>query len=183
MVPNVKLDLRYREQSFQAEIDRSGSGRVSEFRIRLKGPGGFSQALTARLLGRTAAGWLLELDGRIREVSSWRDGGEILVSWLGRTAPVEALDPRDRLRRRSSTTGQAGDSTVRAKMPGKVIRVLRQPGDRVEAGEGLVVIEAMKMQNQIGAPGAGTIQACHVREDTSVTTGDLLFELKPDDPS
>lgn len=179
----MKLDLRYQEQSFQAEIDRAGTGKVPEFRIRLRGPGGYSRALTARLLGRTAAGWLLELDGRIQEVSSWRDGGEILISWLGRTARVEALDPRDRLRRRGSTTGQAGDSTLRAKMPGKVIRILRQPKDRVEAGEGLVVIEAMKMQNQIGAPGAGTIQACHVREGTSVTTGDLLFELKLDDPS
>ena len=179
----MKLDLRYQEQSFQAEIDRAGSGRVPEFRIRLQGPGEFSQALTARLLGRTAAGWLLELDGRIQEVSSWREGGEILVSWLGRTAPVQALAPRDRLRRRGSVTGQAGDSTLRAKMPGKVIRVQGQPGDRVEAGEGLVVIEAMKMQNQIGAPGAGTIHACHVREGASVTTGDLLFELKLDDPS
>ena len=179
----MKLDLRYQEQSFQAEIERAGSGRVPEFRIRLQGPGEFSRAVTARLLSRTAAGWLLELDGRIQEVSSWRDGGEILVSWLGRTAPVEALDPRDRLRRRGSTTGPTGDSTLRAKMPGKVIRVLRQPGDRIEAGEGLVVIEAMKMQNQIGAPGAGTIQACHVREGGSVTTGDLLFELKLDDPS
>ena len=179
----MKLDLRYQEQPFHAEIDRAGSGRVPEFRIRLQGPGEYSQALKARLLGRTAAGWLLELDGRIQEVSSWRDGGEILVSWLGRTAPVEALDPRDRLRRRGATAGQAGDSTLRAKMPGKVIRILRQPGDRVEAGEGLVVIEAMKMQNQIGAPGAGTIQACHVREGASVTTGDLLFELKLDDPS
>ena len=179
----MKLNLRYQERSFQAEIDRAGTGGVPEFRIRLQGPGEFSRALTARLLGRTAAGWLLELDGRIQEVSSWRDGGEILVSWLGRTAPVEALDPRDRLRRRGSTSGQAGDSTLKAKMPGKVIRVLRQAGDQVEAGEGLVVIEAMKMQNQIGAPGAGTIQACHVREGTSVTTGDLLFELKLDDPS
>lgn len=179
----MKLDLRYQEQSFRAEIDRAGSGGVPEFRIRIQGAGEFSRTLTARLLGRTAAGWLLELDGRIQEVSSWRDGGEILVSWRGRTAPVEALDPRDRLRRRGSTTGQAGDSTLKAKMPGKVVRVLRQPGDRVEAGEGLVVIEAMKMQNQIGAPGAGTIQVCHVREGASVTTGDLLFELKLDDPS
>lgn len=179
----MKLDLRYQEQSFRAEIDRTGSGGLPEFRIRIQGPGESSRTLTARLLGRTAAGWLLELDGRIQEVSSWRDGGEILVSWRGRTAPVEALDPRDRLRRRGSTTGQAGDSTLKAKMPGKVIRVLRRPGDRVEAGEGLAVIEAMKMQNQIGAPGAGTIQACHVREGASVTTGDLLFELKLDDPS
>ena len=179
----MKLDLRYQDQAFQAEIDRAGSGRLPEFRIRLQGPGEFSRALTARLLGRTAAGWLLELDGRIQEVSSWRDGGEILVSWLGRTAPVEAMDQRDRLRRRGSTGGQAGDSTLKAKMPGKVIRILRQPGDRVDAGEGLVVIEAMKMQNQIGAPGAGKIQACHVLEGASVTTGDLLFELQLDDPN
>lgn len=179
----MKLNLQYQEKSFQAEIDRVGSGRVPEFRIRLQGPDEFSQEMTARLLGRTAAGWLLELDGRIQEISSWSRGGEILVSWLGRTVPVQAQDPRDRLRRRGSSGGGSGDSTLRAKMPGKVIRILRRPGDRVEAGEGLVVIEAMKMQNQIAAPGAGTIQACHVREETSVTTGDLLFELELDDPS
>ena len=182
MVSFVKLDLQYQERSYRAEIERVGSGRVPEFRIRLQGPGGFSRELTARLLGKTASGWLLELNGRIQEISSWRRGEEILVSWEGRTVPVQALDPRDRLRRRGSTGGRSGDSTLRARMPGKVIRILRGPGDRVEAGEGLVVIEAMKMQNQIGAPGAGTIQACHVREETSVTTGDLLFELELDDP-
>ena len=179
----MKLDLQYQEETFQAEIDRVRSGSVPEFRIRLEGPGEFSRALTARLLGRTAAGWLLELDGRIQEISSWRRGGEILVSWLGRTVTVQAQDPRDRLRRRGSTSGRSGDSTLRAKMPGKVVRILRRPGERVAAGEGLVVIEAMKMQNQIAAPGPGTIQACHVREDTSVSTGDLLFELELDDPN
>ena len=179
----MKLDLQYQERSFQAEVDRVGSGQVPEFRIRLQGPGDFSQELTARILGRIASGWLLELDGRIREISSWSRAGQILVSWEGRTVPVEVQDPRDRFRRRGSAGGQAGDSILRAKMPGKVIRILRRPGDRVESGEGLVVIEAMKMQNQIGAPGGGTIQACHVREEMSVTTGDLLFELELDDPN
>ena len=178
----MKLDLQYREESFRAEIDGDRSGRVPEFRIRLRGPGEFTRTSTARLLGRTAAGWILEVDGRVREVASWRRGGNVLVSWRGRTVPVQAEDPRDRLRRGGSTAARSGDSTLRAKMPGKVIRILRRSGDRVEAGEGLLVIEAMKMQNQIGAPGAGTIQACHVREDTSVTTGDLLFELALDDP-
>jgi len=179
----VKLDLQYQGKSFCAEVDRIGSGQVPEFRIRLQGPGDLSHELTARLLGRLASGWLLELDGRIREISSWSRGGEIFVSWRGRTVPVQAQDPRDRFRRRGAGGGQSGDSILRAKMPGKVIRILRRPGDRVEAGEGLVVIEAMKMQNQIGAPGPGKIQACHVREEMSVTTGDLLFELELDDPN
>jgi len=59
-------------------------------------------------------------------------------------------------------------------MPGKVIRLLVAAGDSVEGGQGLVVVEAMKMQNEIKSPKKGTIQKILVSEGTAVNAGDVL---------
>ena len=59
-------------------------------------------------------------------------------------------------------------------MPGKIVRVLARPGDEVEAGAGVVVVEAMKMQNEIKSPKKGTIQKILVAEGAAVNAGDVL---------
>ena len=63
-------------------------------------------------------------------------------------------------------------------MPGKVVRVLVQEGDRVEAGAGLVVVEAMKMQNEMKAPKAGRIAQVNAREGDTVTAGAVLIAIE-----
>jgi biotin carboxyl carrier protein len=59
-------------------------------------------------------------------------------------------------------------------MPGKILRTLVAAGSPVEAGQGLVVMEAMKMENELRAPRAGTVRAVHVQEGQTVETGTLL---------
>jgi biotin carboxyl carrier protein len=61
-----------------------------------------------------------------------------------------------------------------APMPGKVVRVLAREGDEVEAGAGVAVVEAMKMQNEIKSPKKGSIQKILVREGAAVNAGDVL---------
>jgi len=63
---------------------------------------------------------------------------------------------------------------VTAPMPGKVVRILVQAGDKVEAGQGLLVVEAMKMQNEIRSPKGGTIERLHVKEGQPVNAGEVL---------
>jgi biotin carboxyl carrier protein len=63
---------------------------------------------------------------------------------------------------------------VRAQMPGKVIKVLVVSGATVEAGQGLVVVEAMKMQNEMKAPKSGRVARMHAREGATVTAGEPL---------
>ncbi|HET9314225.1 MAG TPA: biotin/lipoyl-containing protein [Vicinamibacteria bacterium] len=72
----------------------------------------------------------------------------------------------------------AGPVGLKAPMPGKVVRVLVQVGQPVEAGEGLLVMEAMKMENELKAPRAGRVREVHVGERQAVETGALLLVLE-----
>jgi len=94
--------------------------------------------------------------------------------WVGALPfAVELRDPRS-LRGRASASEDQGPKKLSAPMPGKVVRVLVREGDAVEAGAGVVVVEAMKMQNEIKSPKKGTIQKLLVGEGTAVNSGDIL---------
>jgi biotin carboxyl carrier protein len=72
----------------------------------------------------------------------------------------------------------AGPERIKAPMPGKIVRLLVGPGDEVAAGAGLVVVEAMKMENEVRAPRAGLVLEAPVREGQAVETGALLVVLE-----
>ena len=67
-----------------------------------------------------------------------------------------------------------GLAEVRAPMPGRIVKLLAAPGQEVAAGQGLVVMEAMKMENELRSPRAGRVKDLHVRERQTVDTGALL---------
>jgi biotin carboxyl carrier protein len=87
---------------------------------------------------------------------------------------VTLTDPK-RLRSSFAETAH-GDEAARivAPMPGKVVRVLVSPGDHVEAGAGIVVVEAMKMQNEMKSPRTGVVSAVNVQVGATVNGGDVL---------
>ncbi|MGH9786665.1 MAG: biotin/lipoyl-containing protein [Terriglobia bacterium] len=101
------------------------------------------------------------------------NGGEYAVHVDGVCYTVSVRDPR---RRRNDRTRLAlgGRQTVKAPMPGKVIRVLVSEGQAVDAGQGLIVVEAMKMQNEIKCPKAGSVQKVLVGEGQAVNAGETL---------
>ena len=76
----------------------------------------------------------------------------------------------------STTTG--GDSALRAPMPGRVVRVNVSVGDSVSAGDALVVLESMKMENTLSSSEDGTVRAVHVAADDSVQQGQTLVEFE-----
>jgi biotin carboxyl carrier protein len=86
---------------------------------------------------------------------------------------AEVIDPRA-WRGRHTAAEAEGRQQILAPMPGKVIRVLVRVGDKVEAGHGLLVVEAMKMQNEIRSPKSGTVERLHVKEDQLVNAGEVL---------
>jgi biotin carboxyl carrier protein len=86
---------------------------------------------------------------------------------------VEIDDPRE-LRRSGAEVGLEGRQTVSAPMPGKVVRVLVAEGDIVVHGQGLVVIEAMKMQNEMKSPKPGTVVSLTAIEGLAVAAGEIL---------
>jgi glutaconyl-CoA/methylmalonyl-CoA decarboxylase subunit gamma len=74
--------------------------------------------------------------------------------------------------------GAGGPQQVKAPMPGKIVKLLVKPGDRVEPRQGLVVVEAMKMENELRAKAAGTVVEVRVVEGTSVEAGAILVILE-----
>jgi biotin carboxyl carrier protein len=118
------------------------------------------------------------LDGRSYEVRV-EDGlaGGVVVVIDGYRFEVEVRDPR-RWSRKSADSGEAGMQRITAPMPGKVVRVLVSHGDEVEAGQGLVVVEAMKMQNELKARRAGKVIAVAAKEGATVAAGEVLVTIE-----
>lgn len=98
-----------------------------------------------------------------------------LGTWTARVdgVPIE-FNPNSRSRRRGEATHGDGPQRLVAPMPGKVVRVLIQPGDTVTARQPLVVIEAMKMENELRAARDGRVTDVAVRDGQSVDAGTLL---------
>ena len=114
------------------------------------------------------------INGRSYRVSRNR-AGELDINGL--SCAVEVFDPRA-LRARGKGSSTQGRQNVAASMPGKVIRVLVSVGDTVEAGQGLVVVEAMKMQNEMKSPKAGRIVEVKTKTDAAVAAGDVLVVVE-----
>ena len=76
------------------------------------------------------------------------------------------------------TQTEVSDGTVVAPMPGTVIKIVKNAGDAVNAGEVVLILEAMKMENEITAPVSGTVAAINCAEGGTVAGGDVLFEVK-----
>ncbi|HEY2821494.1 MAG TPA: biotin/lipoyl-containing protein [Candidatus Acidoferrum sp.] len=87
---------------------------------------------------------------------------------------AEVADPRAWRGRKHGAVEAEGRQKIVAPMPGKVIRLLVKPGDKVEAGQGLLVVEAMKMQNEVKSPKTGTVEKLLAKEGHPVNAGDTL---------
>ena len=115
----------------------------------------------------------LSIGNKVYEVKCERVGADLHL-WVGSVwFAVEVSDPRS-LRSRARSLDDRGPQKLTAPMPGKVVRVLLSQGAEVEAGAGILVVEAMKMQNEVKSPKKGTIQKILVTEGTAVNAGDVL---------
>jgi biotin carboxyl carrier protein len=140
--------------------------------------------------------WLCHLDGREIEVDpvllrqnvlsliiggvSYEVKRELTASdthlWIGGARyQTELHDPRSLRSYRAESGAAAGKKKIIAPMPGKVVRVLVKEKMEVQAGQGVVVVEAMKMQNELKSPKQGIVQKVMVAEGASVKAGDVLL--------
>jgi pyruvate carboxylase subunit B len=115
-----------------------------------------------------------------RVIVKHRVGKGAYQLWLdGHVYDVEALDERARAIRdlSAAAAGPAGPAPLVAPMPGLIVRIAVAEGDTVHAGQGLIVMEAMKMENELRAPGNGTVRRVTVATGTAVEKGTILIEL------
>jgi pyruvate carboxylase subunit B len=123
------------------------------------------------LLGNEVHRLLVRRGGPRGRYTIWVDGVRL---------EVEALDERARAIRELSATssGPTGPAPLVAPMPGMIVRVSVHEGDAVQTGQGLVVMEAMKMENELRATASGTVKRVHVSPGTAVEKGALLLEME-----
>jgi biotin carboxyl carrier protein len=117
------------------------------------------------------------LEGRVYEARVEETTAGVVVVIDGYRFEMEVRDPR-RWNRKDNIRGGVGIRTVAAPMPGKVVRLLVAAGDIVAAGQGLLVVEAMKMQNEMKAPRAGRVLSLSVKEGATVTPGQVLVTIE-----
>ena len=104
--------------------------------------------------------------------------GEELELWVdNRRHTASIVDVRDRPGK-GKKGSSAGRMEIRAQMPGKVIKLLAAPGEKVEAGTGVIVVEAMKMQNEMKSPKDGTVSKILVSEGATVGAGETLLVIE-----
>ena len=117
------------------------------------------------------------LDGRSYEARAEHGDECAWITVLGRRFRIAITDPR-RWTQSSAALHGHDRETIVASMPGKIVRVLVQPGETVAAGQGVIVIEAMKMQNEMKARRAGRLTAVPVREGETVVAGAILATIE-----
>ena len=115
--------------------------------------------------------------GRGYEVRIRESAGGFEAEVDGRVVSLELTDPRE-ARRQGVSADAAGRRDIKAPMPGKVIRLLVAEGDSVEPGQGLVVVEAMKMQNELKSPKTGTVTRIATEAGATVAAGDVLLTIE-----
>lgn len=123
--------------------------------------------------------WSLIEEGRQYEVRIDPDGDGFAVTMRGRRLTVKIEDPRA-WNGGSAGKYATGAARIVSPMPGKVVRVLVAVGDRVAAGQGVVVVEAMKMQNELKCPIEGVVKQVSVTEGATVTGNQLLVLVEAD---
>jgi len=118
---------------------------------------------------------IVQDNGKSYEVKRERAlNGELHMLVGSSRYPCEVQDPRSLRARRAAGGATEGPQKITAPMPGKVVRIIVPQGGEVEAGKGVIVVEAMKMQNELKSPKAGKVQKLLVAEGATVNAGDTL---------
>jgi biotin carboxyl carrier protein len=152
------------------EVDREGD----QYRFRL----GDQDERLAEIKELRPGVYAVLLDGRSYDAHAERDKDGAWITVRGRRFHVAIADPRRWTPGGAGPHGQEFENIV-APMPGKIVRVLVEPGQAVEAGQGIVVIEAMKMQNEMKARRAGRVATVPVSRGETVAAGAILATIKP----
>lgn len=163
----MKLEAYIGDERHEIEIKRDGANVIAMVDER---------EYTLEVSEPESDVFLIKDDGHIREVSvSPAQAGTLRTRAGAAEIDIRIADPR-RLRGAGPASEHAGGSAeIKTAMPGKVVRILKSEGDSVSSGEGVVVVEAMKMQNELKSPKDGAVSTVRVVEGDTVAAGDILL--------
>lgn len=155
-------------------IGFEGSHGREDFRID-----GHPAAVSHEWLDETGENLLVLLEGRSYDFRIEEGNGELVLTYAGRRYRGTVIDERlaDLKRRAGIPDGPAGRTVVKAPMPGLVVKILIKVGAAVRKGDRLLVLEAMKMENDVKAPRDGTVAAISVKPGEPVNGGAELMVI------
>jgi biotin carboxyl carrier protein len=166
LTKNMKLQAELANEKYEVEFRRDGErvyARVDEREYELE-----ASEVEPNV-------YLMKSEGRIHEVYVAPNG---IVNIGNHQLEVKIFDPK-RLRGSASSDDSAeGIAEIKTQMPGKLVRVLVNVGDEVKHGDGVVVVEAMKMQNEMKSPKDGIVKEIRVEEGANVNAGDILAVIE-----
>lgn len=168
----MKLQAELRNEKHEVEVRRDGErviavvdGREYDLQVSEPEPGVY----------------LFKNNGKVTEVfvsPHLRSDAAVQAQTRDNHFEIKLIDPK---RLRGSGDGADhgdGAAEIRTAMPGKVVKLLLSPGDEVKKGEGVIVVEAMKMQNELKAPKDGVVKEFKVSESATVAAGDVLAVIE-----
>ena len=172
MSSSVRYHVTVGDATFEVEIDAEGVC-VDGDRIEVCGPELVSLNLYSFLVGGASHTVLAERDG----------SGVWALQLRGRRYRADVVDERTKAMRDVKSAGWAarGPAPVRAPMPGLIVKVQVEEGESVEAGGGLAVVEAMKMENSLTATAGGRVGTIHVVAGQTVEKDEILMDMLPPD--
>lgn len=167
----MKLDIEINGQKKEAEfsyIDGKTQltidGKVFDAQVSQPEPGLFT----------------IIINNKIYSTRAFRSGNsgnsEIIVN--GKAISVSAQDKKSYQGKNGSGGGAGGKSVISAPMPGKIVRILLKEGDDVEAKQGVIIVEAMKMQNEVLSPKTGKVASIKVTEGQVINAGDVMVVIE-----
>ncbi len=167
----MKLRAELSGQHYEVVLQREGttlSAQVDGRKFNLENHSGAQPGDYLLLEGTRVYNCRVEVSGG-RESQS-----DYLVHVGEKTYQIKLVDPKRLSASQGSGTHQHGSAEIVASMPGKVVRVLVEVGAQVDAGAGIIVVEAMKMQNEIKTPRAGKVAALNATSGDTVNAGEVL---------
>jgi biotin carboxyl carrier protein len=151
-----------------AAIGPSSIGEL-KYRARLNG-----QEITVSCVRTNQGSLSLIVNGESYAVHCERSAESLQVALRGAIYECTVSDPRSLRTRKKSGLADSGEQKLTASMPGKVVRIISQLGDQIRAGQGILVIEAMKMQNEVRSPKDGQLKKLLVGQGANVVAGEVL---------
>jgi biotin carboxyl carrier protein len=175
----MRFEVEVNGRARTVVVERTGGGRGgSLFAVTVDGR---TRAVDVRRAGRSGFSLILPEDGHASHdvtLGETARTGEWIVQLPAGTLRAVVDGRRVSAAAGSLAGAEDGEQRVVAPMPGRVVRVLVAPGDEVAARQGLVVIEAMKMENELGSPKAGRVKDVQVSAGQSVEAGRVLVVVE-----
>lgn len=169
----MKYQVTVNEKPLTVDV----SEQAGELRIMVDGRLITGSVVTDREHNRI----LMLLDARSFDAEVSHSNGVTSVLLVGREFPCIVEDERlVSIRKVAGLTTTGHDTIVKAPMPGLIVRLLKSVGDSVTKGERLLIVEAMKMENELKSPIAGKVKEIHVTIGRPVDKGQMLITISPD---